>query len=264
MTPANGSALEIEQCMQAALEGDRRSTGRFFELLLKCTVVVPERFQDVPLQHEPEYPNPFMNLLGIADGDRVIIPVFTRSELLKAWAGSELRHKTLAYESLVPLVPPGWWICLNPSADVEKELSPWEIEHLRAGPAAIELLVTELTASDEGGLVTLEELEPTDWPELQESLRRNAPSIAHLRALYVAKEEQEGYDSEPVYHLLVGAELDHEAGGDPEEVRSELRKLCNLATIGSDPARIFVGGPDTESLMLGPFQGLTPLWTRQK
>lgn len=250
---------EIEESMVLALDGNRSATAKFFEQFLTDSLYVPERFQAMPVSDQPRYPNEFMNILGLEDGDRTIIPAFSRVNLIEEWCGQELQHKAITGRELLSLVPEEWWVTVNPGLDIEKELSPWELSQLKAGSSSIRILLEELYPPDQPEILEFEEVEETDYPELKKVIIKKAKEHPEISKLYLAKIEE---DEATV--LILGVEASGEDVISTDELEDSLRRVIDLAQIGGDPVRIRIGDSVEGNLLLGAFSKVNPFYSAAK
>lgn len=245
--------------MFEALEGDSRAARTFFECLLGARFFVPERHQDRPLSDAPPYPNDFLNILGIKAPGRVIVPIFTRSELIESWCGVTLRFRTIGFAELMAIVPDDWWVCLNPGAEVEKELSPWELGLLKGGPQVIDELVSEFESENVAPTVQIRAPNDTEYGELRRGLLEYAATEPEVAKIFILREEG-GEHREPI--VLVGVECFSSDRRTLDRVKELVEAEVARGLIGSDPARVMVGGKETNNFALTLFSKAEPIFTR--
>ena len=255
----------LEAALVPALEGDREARRAFFTAFLSGPLFVPERTQDTLLSHQPAYPHDLVTVLGIQDGERVVVPVFSSADAVAAWFGKELKFKTWTGERLVGIAPDGWWLALNPGQEIEKEISPWEIQQLRSGAAAIDSILEELGDDGEKVVRPVELVTPApdELPMLREKLVAFANTDERVRALYLLKERGKDLDDNDIDTILVGADVTSRSLADLDALRAALRNTAELQMIGGDRLRVSVGA-GIESLALGVFKSSTPFFQRER
>jgi hypothetical protein len=249
----------LEENLELAIDGGAVEIKAFYTALLSTNLFIPDRNQKIPLQTWVTYPNPFMNLMGVSDGERSIIPVFTEQAYIKAWCGRALSYQEMPGKKLLDLAPLSWWICINPGCDAEKEISPWEISHLRGGAEGIDVVVAEIIAQrEEDALPEVEEIPAADFkPLIAELLKigKEYPQILSLRALLQRRESNQ-------QEILIGCEV--------LELRTK-RTLHKAITdrvaqfsIGELPIKIIIGNSLTMDPALALLAAVEPLYVQKK
>ncbi len=246
--------------MFEALEGDSRAVRTFFECLLGARFLVPERHQDRPLSDTPPYPNDLLNILGIKAPGRVIVPIFTRGELIEGWCGVALRHRTMGFAELLAIMPDEWWLCLNPGAEVEKEISPWELGLLKSGPQVIDELIAEFESENSAPTVQIRAPGDTEYGELRRGLLDYAAGEPQVARLFLLREEG-GEHREPI--VLVGVECFSSERPVLDRIKGTVEAEAARGLIGGEAARILVGGKETNNFALTLFRNAEPLFTRE-
>ena len=249
----------LEQAMFDALEGDGRAARIFFERLLEGRFFVPERHQERALSDAPPYPNDLLNILGIKAPGRVIVPIFTRSELIESWCGVALHHRTLGFGDLLAIIPDGWWVCLNPGAEVEKELSPWELGLLKSGAQVIDELIEEFNSDNTTPTVQIRALESGEYEDLRRGLvayGEGEPEIARLLLL----REEGGESRTPT--VLIGVECFSSERKVLDRIKAQVEAEAARGLIGGDGGRVWVGGKETNNFALTLFSRAEPLFLR--
>ena len=241
----------LDQFMARALEGDEEGVRGFFQAFLEGPLFVPERVQEMPLSHEPKYENAFLNILGVQDQDRVVVPAFSQPEYIEEWARIALKYRTCTGTQLCEMIPAGWWLCVNPGAEVEKEISPWEINLLRGGSQNLGALVEEIRSSEDIGAFHLYPIEPNAFPELRANLIRCVSTISEVKKLYLLKGRSLNFDENPLETLIVGVELGQDSGSLAKQIREQVYSVTSLSQIGGEPFRVLVASPSESSLTLG-------------
>ncbi|MFM1847376.1 MAG: SseB protein N-terminal domain [Pseudomonadota bacterium] len=260
MTAATPVLTELERAMFDALEGDGRAARLFFERLLESKFFVPERHQDRVLSDSPVYPNDLLNVLGIKAPGRVIVPVFTRSELIEAWCGVSLRHRTIGFPELLKILPDEWWVCLNPGAEVEKEISPWELGLLKGGTGVIDELIEEFNAENAAPTVQIRAPKEGEYGELQRGLSNVAENEKEIARLFILREDG-GESRAPI--VLIGVECFSSERRVLDRIKGEIEAEAARGLIGGDSARVLVGGKETNNFALTLFSRAEPFFARE-
>ena len=247
--------------MAKAIEGDSVAAKEFLRCFLTATLFVPERHQSVALAGVAKYPNDFVSVLGVSDNTTTFVPCFTCADYIEDWSGNKLQFKEVQASKLLELIPDGWWLVLNPSSEVEKEFSPWEIEQLKAGERNIAEVVAEIF-SDDTQPISIGPIGSDDAPALSQALGQAFESEPGIESIYLLKEAGLTSTSEVKSTLVVGVILKN---GDQSEITRMSEKITQLsatAQIGSDPARIFVATNSDQSVTLKMFIGFKPIYSR--
>lgn len=229
----------MEESLERALGGDSQAGAIFFKAFLAGPLFVPERFQSAQLTHSPKYPNEFFGLLGVQGSDQVFIPAFSRPEYIEEWCGSKLSYQEMTGAALVERVPQDWWISINPGLDVEKELSPWEIEQLKYGEEAIDQIVQENFSSSESKLVRIEPIDQKDAPHVFREID-SIKADSRVVKISVLKEVSEDLSGTTATTVLIGIELDINKR-ETEESQIYFQRALGRAQIGADRVRVFSG-----------------------
>jgi hypothetical protein len=249
----------IVGAMELALHGDREAGRRFYEGLFEGPLYAVPRHQ---LPDSVDYPNDLVHLLGLKSGDRVIVPAFTDPTLATSWGGHAIVTKEMIPSLLFQAVPDGWWLCINPGAEVEKEFSPWELDLLRRGPASIPELIDDLFATRVVEVLETEPLGEGEAESLKQALIEEASRDVAVRALYLLRERGRDIDEQESSSILIGIAIAHESARDHEAIVERYSRIADLQQIGSERARVFGGVEDRENLVLKMFEGVAPLWER--
>lgn len=248
----------IEREMELALHGDRRAALKFYQYFLAGPLFVPQRQQDMPLSDAPSYPDPFLNVLGLKGSEHVTVPVFSRPELIREWCGNSLKFRILSGRELTGLLPKEWWICVNPGLEIEKELSSWELDCLRAGDAGISAVIDELFDGEQGAPMEVMPVLPEEYQRLRETLIRISQQFKEVSRIFLLKEEGRDLDGEPLRHVLVGVEHPKLPLPRALEIRAYFKAASEEALIGSDSVRLFCGSRE-DNPIFGIFAGFEPL-----
>lgn len=252
----------IELAIERASDGEAEAVASFFEILLECTLYVPKRFQKAPLSNAPIYPNEFLDILGIQDGERVVVPVFTRENFVHDWSGQDFIVRSLRASDLFELMPDGWWIDLNPGSDVGKELSAWEVSELKLGREAIPSLVQELVADEVSQPIEIEFMSDQNKLPWMDVIVEFATSKEKILSLYFAREIRQTIEKEISHVFLIGIESAAESVEEMELLRDEIQALAEKELIGADPVRSYIGRSRDESVALGLFKNCPALYSR--
>lgn len=232
----------LAELIQRAAEGDSGAARDFYVKFLREELFVPNRYQDAPLTDSPQYPSELTSLLGVQDGARVVIPVFSRSDGIYDWCAQKLSFRSVRGSDLLKLVPEGWWIVVNPSDEYEKELSPWEIAELTQGEGAIEEIVSELFAEvSEGAPLELSAIEESEFQRLFGSLRDFAQSDARVLELKAARQESSEDEGLPAV-IIVAAQVKVSSFDELRSLHRSLLSVAETAMIGGLAVRVFAGG----------------------
>ena len=248
--------------MLEALEGNRSAAAEFFRAFLDGPLYIPERVQAQPMSDQPEYPNDFFYLLGLRAEDRTIIPAFSRPDLVSEWCGSSLRQKTMSGKELLGVVPEDWWVTVNPGLDVEKELSPWELDRLREGEPAFPELIAELFPLEARPTLSLEPVPEEEYRELVDVLRKEAENHSQINNLYLAREAVEENESDALPPILLGVEATCKSADQQKSIEDALQRAGSVTQIGAEPLRIRIGASLEGNLLLGAFTGIEPFYRR--
>lgn len=254
------TALEVH--LRPALEGDRHAARLFLEILLEAQLFVPERTQLHKMSDTPEYPNDFFNLLAVQDKDRVIVPVFARKELIAEWCGNELSTRTMKGRDILKLMPPEWWICVNPAAEIEKELSPWEIEQLLSGEPGIAAILDELYQHQIVEPLEVSQVNENECPLLMREMRGMAKQHPEIQRIFLVRQKGKDLEENIISQLLLGIELDA-TSANGEDLRSECQSLADRCQVGSDKVSVFVAPQDSGDMSLGLFSKASPFFEKK-
>ncbi len=150
---------------KAAAGNEKQSATDFFRALLSSQVFV------VYANAASESPTivgqgsaDSLGLLSVKLQGRVLVPVFTEETMATFWSEGRYRVGPREFKSLIWGLGDSTWVYLNPSQEVGKEFSPWEIEQLRKGEDALEEIISELFDEGDGDV----EVRPLEIPNLQE------------------------------------------------------------------------------------------------
>lgn len=254
----------IDACLLLALGGDRTAAQNFFIELLNGPLFVPERYQAAKLSDAPDYPNDFVNILGIKDKDRVIVPAFSRPEVIREWCGQDLSYKALSGAKIIELIPADWWLCMNPGQEAEKEMSPWEINLLRGGEKNIPEILQEIFSQQAAKSIGTEAVAENDCQKLRAALVAAVRELPAVWRLYILRELALDSGENKVRTILIGAELGSDDTRIMENVQEKLRSVASINSIGDDPVKVLVGSNVSHSLTLGIFKGISPFYSASR
>ncbi len=248
--------------MEDSASGDKEALKELYSIFLSQKFFVPERFQREKLSHEPAYPNDFINILGIKDADRVIIPVFSSKEGPFEWFGEELRVALFTGSEIIKKLPTDWWIVLNPNLDLQKEISPWEIDQIRGGDLGIDAAVNEILPS-----LTLERTyssPTTEHNSLLKTLKIQAlknPAIKTVSILI----QTDHFEDEKMNRssIIVGIEIFNNWGAEIETIRESFENSIKPELIG-DLDVSCLAGINKDSLSLSIFKNTTPIYVAKE
>jgi hypothetical protein len=253
----------IEQALREALEGSKPAARLFFKTFLASSLFVPERFQSCRLSDMAEYPNDFLNILAVKDGARAVVPAFSRLEYILEWCGNEMTSREVTGAELLKLVPADWWLVMNPGREVEKEISPWEIDQLRAGAEGIEAVVEEIFAGEPTETVEIGPAAEHEYQGLKAALQAAFEQMPEIRSLYLLKEIGKDLEEQTVQQALIGVEAPQADPDQIEALRIKIKDAAAPCQIGGDAVKVWVGSTLEGSLALGVFKNAEPLFSRK-
>lgn len=247
---------------QASETGQEVCIRAFFEELLTAQVAVPDRNQSHQLSYSPSYPNDLVTMLGVQDGEDIVVPIFSSAELIQAWCGLPLTFTTQPTGRLLQAIPQGWKIELNPGSEYSKELTPWEIEQLKKGPSAISELIEDLTETPHRTISNFSLL-PVEEDELQQlkgDLTNEASKLASIVALYLVREAGTNEElSKPKDRLFLGVLANCNSSNELEQLKAHLESVAKKTLIGQEEITVAIGA-DISSLALSMFAKFKPFY----
>lgn len=258
-------ASHLETALSGALAGSRSAARAFFEQLLDAEggLYVPERFQAERLSDAPDYPSPFFSLLAVRDGERAVVPTFSREEHLAAWCGCRLTCKRLAFSRLAEMLPGGWWITVNPGREAEKEISPWEIDQLRGGAAGIEAVLDDLFPEDLAEFLEVRPLAAGERADLRAAAVRAASGIDQISRLFILIQAGRDAEDRPAEQLLIGAEAPDSTAADHRRIQQALLDAVRPHLIGDCAPRVLACAHLANTPHAGFFSGAEPIYARR-
>ncbi|MDZ4786360.1 MAG: SseB family protein [bacterium] len=256
--------IEFLANMQEAARGEPEALRNFYETFLKFIFFVPERYQKSKLSLTPVYPNDFTNLLGVNDGPRTFVPIFTSHETLENWFGNnELSYQRISGLDLLNKIPSDWWMMLDPAEEIQKEISPWEIEELKAGSEGISHIIEDALPS----FVQERAIHPVkteDHPKLIERLLKEKERFKFIGTIWIAREEEiVEAPNKNRSTIIVGVEVLTSKDEELNNIQKVFSAAANQAMIGDLPVAVYTG-ISPESLTLGMFKAITPLAKSKK
>jgi hypothetical protein len=255
----------LEESLEEASRGRADAIEAFFAALLAGPLYIPRRYQTYPMSDSPQYPNDFVDVLGIQDDDRVVVPAFSSPAGIESWCGNMLAFRSLNGKEAAEATPEEWWLVINPGSDVEKELSPWEITRLKDGEAALPELLAEALADREVNPMHVRPCKEGEFSELLTALKAYVEGDERILSVYTLVEEPEAATAESISTLLMGVVVKSDVpGGDFASVQDEIEAPIAPYLIGGQSKKIFLGYDVTSSVMLGVFKGNVPFFTREK
>ena len=253
-------ANELEDLLEKASRGDRSAAEAFFVQLFDATLCVPDRYQTRSILDEPDYPNDLVSVLGINDDDRVIVPVFTRQELVEKWSGTALNVSEIKGSTLFSRIPEDWWLAVNPAAEFEKEISPWELTKLKEGKESIAEIVDEIF-SEGVQPIRVHPVTENEYETLQNDLPVLAGEIDDLEQIYLLREEYLTPDNDLASRALIGLKISSSDKNRIKEIIDSVTETARKAQIGDDAVTISTKTKTHEDVLFGVFKAFEPLYT---
>jgi len=254
--------VNLEGMMEKASSGDLQAAYAFYETLINESVIVPERHQNVALSHNPEYPNEILNILGIKNNDRIIVPVFLSPEYIETWCGQKLLFRKMFFSALIDVLPPKWWICLNPGQEITKEFSPWELERLKSGTHEIPEILAELFGDLLPSATLSFEPQGPEYDNLKELLSDAGKEFPEVREIRLIAQMNEAVTETQKTMLLLGVLVDPGSKERRTLIRDYLINTAHLALIGLEEFRVFLGSSIEDDISLSLFAKIKPFYTR--
>lgn len=257
---------ELTALMRLAFEGDREAAEKFFTLLFNTHLAVPARKQAHPLSDSPIYPNELIDILGVQAGERVIVPVFSRDDLIQEWCGTTLKSRSMSLVDILRILPEEWWLILNPGQEVEKEFSPWELAHLRNGSEGVPALLHDLEQINDERSAQVFPLEKDEYLPLKAAIVEFGKSHPDITSIFALKEERNEPDSDHsgdasrVVLLALEGTMSPALG---ESYREELASLAAKAMIGEIPVRVVPPTSAGNAFLHGVFRHYEPTYQSQ-
>lgn len=259
----NSANERIERGLLQAASGSKEGAELFFKALLEGPLFVPDRYQSAPLSDSPQYPNDFVHVLGIQDGNRVIVPVFSHAHYIEEWCGTDLQFKSYSGTTLLSKIPEDWWVIVNPGQDAEKEISPWEAQTLKGGPEGIAEVLDDLFAEEVIEPLALEVPSESEYSSLRSALASSLPTIPEIARAFLLKELGKNIEGEDSVQILIGLEIPTNDLTVLDRVKDQVAQVAQPCQIGDDPVKIIVGSDAREGIALGLFKDAEPIFVRK-
>lgn len=263
---------ELTRLLEAAADDRQGAVEAFFERLLRSSVYVPLTAPVIPEQIG-DRPLPMEELQGGLAGDgqgkhnfatvdydgKECIPIFSERPFVLDWADKELPCAYKPFKTILWLLGGETSLYLNPSQQVGKELTAWEIDLLKQGPDAIPELAA---AVRDEPLSELEVRADADmYPEFKKKLLPILELYEELEQAFLVAVKEGGTDSEKP---MIGLRWSGGNKGKREYVRSELENAAAEHRPGGIDS-IFVADDldQPRSPNLSIFEGVTPFFFRK-
>jgi hypothetical protein len=257
---------DIPLILERACDGDKNAASLFFRDFCDVLWQVPER--NVSENYSGVlYPNELYGFFALNVSDHVIVPIFSSEDFATSWAGRIISCRNVTGRHILQTLPDEWWVGINPGQDIEKELSPWETSLLKLGsPEAIKELVHELYDLPTVREIATSSPDPQEYASLCASLNDYAIKQPAILKLFLKERIAEDMDGDRVEELYVGVSLDGELLGkmhlSAEKIHDEVRRIAEIAQIGSIRVKVFSGIWDTASIALLSFVDCLPFYQR--
>lgn len=248
----------FEKTLQAAGVGSEEALREFYQLFFEQEFFVPRRNQEKPLSDAPKYPNPLLDILGVQADERVIVPFFTRAELVKEWSGVELNARKMNGAALVELMPEEWWLSLNPGSEEGKDFSPWEIARLQEGEKAIPEIVEDHLSEQTSDTVSLHPVPKGELVTQKRALLELGESTESVQSVWLVAEGDQQQTEQSFDSFIIGFQIEKE----DSELKEELRAAAKSLFIGHNSVKIFCSSKDSQSLELSLLKHMPPLYER--
>jgi hypothetical protein len=251
----------LEAVLKRVAAEETAALEEFYQLFFEATFSVPLRKQALPLSHAPIYPRDTIDILGIQEPERVVVPFFSNETLAAEWFGGPLICRAVPARQLLELVPEEWWLTLNPGSEEGKDFSPWEIALLRKGPVALPEIIADQAAQAEHAPLAVTSIGADEYVALRERLSAFALAEPLIRRLFLVREDTLARDG--LAPLVLGIEATDIKSAEIPTLTERVRSEATLALIGQASIKITCG-TDCESLNLGIFRGTLPFYVRKE
>ncbi|MCB0335640.1 MAG: hypothetical protein KDD62_05020, partial [Bdellovibrionales bacterium] len=191
----------------------------------------------------------------------VVVPCFSRPEMIEAWCGLPLSYSTLDGITVAKRIPENWWVVVNPGQEIEKELSPWEIEKLSQGSEAIPELLLDIVPENSIEPLTLLPVEEHEFVKLKQALANAAPQEPMLESIFLAKEQGLQEDGETIEQLLIGMAWNQ---GATPDLQGPFEHLIQTAMIGDSTYALYSSLTESGSMRIGMLRKFSPLYQRNE
>jgi hypothetical protein len=257
---------KISDLLLEASEGNRDAAAEFYKTFPESDWLVPIRNPDT--ESDVQYPSPLFGFLAVATTDCTIIPIFSDERYANEWAGQPIGLRKTLGQQLLTIIPEDWWIGVNPGQEVEKELSPWEIQRLgKDSPEAIAEILEDMFEAPLFREVTTKTPGPEEHTELRQALTNYGTENPAIESLYMLERHGLDLEDEVVLEILVGAACDplllETHALSCEKVQQELSQRAAFTQIGNTKVKVFTGIWGTHSVTLQLFANSDPFYVKQ-
>jgi hypothetical protein len=183
---------ELTSLMERALVRDAEALSSFYKQFLTSKFFVPSKTQKIRIKNSFQTDAyPLFSLLSLTIEEKVYTPIFTSKERFLLWCQErELEYYELQGDRIIDSIPPeNFWIIMNPNAEIEKELSPWEIEKLCEGEESISEIVEDYLSDEQIRDVQIRLVEEEEYSHLKDALRQFCSETIAIETLYFFLEE---------------------------------------------------------------------------
>jgi hypothetical protein len=187
------SAENLETLLKLSVHGQQERVKAFFTALLISDIFLvsrPAHGEESAVVELGKNPEAATSWVRVSVEGRVVIPIFTDSVLALTWFGQEhAKIEEVKFTRLINSIGPEVWLHLNPESDFGKEFSPWEIERLRDGEAAIAEIIDELEFEAPPGLEVTSH--SSSHSELKRTLRGSLELFSFVTEAFLLEVENE-------------------------------------------------------------------------
>lgn len=260
MTNQNNDSLK--SALINAANGGVNEINNFFNELFNVKLFVPKRHQSTNLSNQADYPNDLVHLMGIkVNSESNVIPVFSKVAYIEEWSGNPFAYYELDISELCNKVPENWSIIINPGLDVEKELSPFEINELKRGKAGLDVVIAEnLTEAKNTEAIEVLPEYLKEKESLLNKIIKFAQSNSNINEIYSLKEINNTQDSEK---YLFGIETVNNFT-DEENLKSEFNLILEEEFIGDFDYSIHIFSNKTSGMHSGLLKQGAKIYTSNK
>ena len=235
--PEPTANILLESSLETAVLGDREAIASFYLALLNGPLYSIKRQQAQPVSNSPKYPSDLFPFLAVQDQAKVVLPIFSRPQKIFEWSSQEFAWQETSAKQLFQLIPADWYICVNPGSDVEKELTPWEIQELNSGPESIAGLVEEIASAEDLSDASVSLVSENEYQELKQALKECAkghPELLSMQLMRETQATQEPQDSTLILNICL-------ANGSSEkskQIQNELSAISKKYLIGAENIKV--------------------------
>lgn len=227
----DGSGRELTELLGAAADDRPGAVEAFFECLLRSSIYIPLTTPVAPDQIEQQDAAPSASIAGDGLGKhnfvtvqydgRECVPIFSEKPFVEDWADRELACAYKPFKTVLWLLSADSWMYLNPSQEIGKELTDWEIDLLKRGAEAIPELaagvrdepLTEIEVRADAGL----------YPEFKKKLLPILELYPELEQAFLVAVKEGGSDAEKP---MIGLRWAGGNKGKREYVKSEIENAA--------------------------------------